>query len=97
MTSNNSLEYQLFDWVCKAVCAEGGDGNALIVSKSYKELAELFDKWRQNNSAKNYFKEEDVMKYILFTDRSNENIIFTSKYNGNITTDRMNDIIVRWF
>jgi len=77
---------QLYDWFYHSVIDAGGDGDAALVCKNYKEVAERFyDAYLKKF---NHYSRIEGENSINFTDMSNENFIFSNdpdiKMYGNV-------------
>lgn len=74
---------RLFEFVTREVWDAGGDGDGTVVlhKTPVKEMADAFEKWMRTDRrlSKWPYERFDRQGYVLFSDRSNENIIFVSK------------------
>ncbi len=70
------LGQTLFPLIENIVASSGGDGDGIIIAENYKELADLYDKWRQepnyaipfNQKFGHSLERSDSEKYIHFTE-----------------------------
>lgn len=65
-----------FEMVVACVNSDGGDGDARIISKDFKYLADEFDEWRKDHKWLKDYKRHEGVNHILITDESNENFLF---------------------
>src|SRR4051812_25519763 len=81
LTKENKPE-DIFETIECLVASHGGDGDGIVYTENWRELTEGYDEYRKNHKysiAKAWFKEfDEYQDYCLFTDRSNENIIFAA-------------------
>lgn len=79
VTNNNDV---LFTFVMSMVWSAGGDGNGVIVLPTIERVQEMvfeFSEWMKNDpflSRSVYEKYELSPGHVLFTDGSNENLVF---------------------
>lgn len=78
----NVWEGHLFDMITTIVGSDGGDGCGIVVADSYEELANDFDEWRKDKIGWKSFYEDITSNGILFSDHSNENILFCKSYES---------------
>lgn len=74
---------KIFNCVAFEVSASGGDGSGTVIFKvtPITEVAKAFEEWKAVNAWPQWLSDrvDYNVNHVLFTDRSNENIVFVSK------------------
>ena len=79
-TTNIALEYAVFTAVRMWVFSAGGDGNGLVISPRWKELADHFEKWEKEIGQ--WFIGRYDAQYATEFFREQESVIFTGSREG---------------
>ncbi len=76
MRANYEHFKPVFEAVLYTTMSEGGDGDGAILSKyvDYKETADLFERFLKEKTI-THLERMDMIDCVLFSDKSNENIL----------------------
>ncbi len=91
MKNEKKLLYELFDVVRQFVLSAGGDGDGWIISERYRELADLFEMFENNNER--WFTRSNHLDETISFENKQEAIFFVDSVNR--LPEWAGDIIVK--